>query len=83
MTPGSVRVQGELWQFTAEQMDPVLAKLDQIEAVPELYRRVAVEVFAADDNLLGTAWTYHYASDPEQDGFSRLATMTDGFVSWP
>lgn len=83
MTAGGDRVQGELWQFTADQIDQVLEVLDEIEAAPELYRRVTVEAFDDQDQSLGTAWTYHYATDPANDGFERIEPDEKSRVGWP
>lgn len=83
MTPGTQRVRGEVWQFTAEQMERVLEVLDEIEVVPELYVRAAVEVFDGDNQPLGTAWTYHYATDPTTDGFKKIEATGFDPVQWP
>jgi len=83
MTAGNDHVEGELWQFTADQIDRVLEVLDEIEAVPELYRRVTVEVFDGEDRSLGTAWTYHYATDPANEGFKKIEPDHKNRVDWP
>ncbi|MCP4888773.1 gamma-glutamylcyclotransferase [Rubripirellula sp.] len=83
MTPGHDRVHGELWQFQSPQMNRVLKALDQVEAAPTLYRRITTEVFDPNNQALGIAWTYHYASNPTLDGFQLLIPAADGNIHWP
>ncbi|MGI9466027.1 MAG: gamma-glutamylcyclotransferase family protein [Rubripirellula sp.] len=87
MTSGTDDVVGERWDFRPEQMQRVLEVLDAIEGanqpgVPDLYRRVVVttwnlcEAGTADHRVDAEAacksYTYHYASDPVDDGFARI-----------
>lgn len=74
MVAGGDRVGGQLWRFQPCQVSEVLKVLDEVECVPNLYRRVPVEVFSGsgDRESLGLAWTYLYAKNPLSDGFSKL-----------
>jgi gamma-glutamylcyclotransferase (GGCT)/AIG2-like uncharacterized protein YtfP len=87
MTSGTDDVVGEKWDFRPEQMPRVLEVLDAIEGanqprVPDLYRRVVVTTWdlcesgaaehRADAETSRMSYTYHYASDPEDDGFTRI-----------
>ncbi len=88
MTPGEDRVAGELWLFAPEQIERVLETLDQIEGTnqpnqPDLYHRVATEVHAAAGTSLGMAWTYHYATAPEADGFEAIHASSSVPARWP
>ncbi len=89
MQAGEDRVRGEFWSFTDEQMPQVMRVLDQIEGTnqpgfDDLYRRVRVEVYATDDQPLGTAFGYHYAADPLADGFTRVVPAEpDAWIQWP
>ncbi len=86
MTPGNDRVIGELWEFDESAIEIVLPLLDQIEGTnqpgqTDLYCRVVTDVYAAeDDGCLGQAWTYHYATDPETNGFTRIEQQP---ARWP
>lgn len=93
MLPGSDRVVGELWRFSAGEMPKVLKVLDEIEGVgqpgeADLYRRVAVETFAAETfaaegRTLGVAFAYHYARSPVADGFVPVEpSAADDTVAW-
>ena len=97
MRPGNDRVRGECWRFSPEQMSQVREVLDQVEGtdqpgVANLYDRVVVEVYplASIDRAqvttadqLGTAMAYHYATQPEQDGFQRVVPEKSCGVRWP
>lgn len=83
MTPGEQIVQGELWKFLPDQMDRVLQVLDEVEGVPDLYHRVLVQTTDEHAQPIGPAWTYHYAIDPVDDGFTPIAPSADGLVCWP
>jgi gamma-glutamylcyclotransferase (GGCT)/AIG2-like uncharacterized protein YtfP len=87
MTSGTDDVVGEKWDFRPEQMQRVLEVLDAIEGanqlgVPDLYRRVVVTTWdicelgasghRVDAETARKSYTYHYASDPEDDGFTRI-----------
>lgn len=83
------RVLGELWSFRAEHTARVIKVLDQIEGtnrpnVANLYDRVIVQTFGMLDQSLGDAWGYHYATNPLDDGFTRVhpADPTQR-VTWP
>jgi gamma-glutamylcyclotransferase (GGCT)/AIG2-like uncharacterized protein YtfP len=104
MTSGTDHVVGEKWDFHPEQMQRVLEVLDAIEGanqvgVPELYRRVVVTTWdlcesGAAENCFDAetsrkSYTYHYASDPVDDGFIRILpdqsdeVRVGRFVQWP
>ena len=104
MTSGTDRVVGEKWDFHSEQMQRVLEVLDAIEGTnqvgaPDLYRRVVVATWdlyepgaagnSGDAETSRKAYAYHYASDPADDGFTRiLPGQSDQWpvgrcVQWP
>lgn len=97
MTSGFDRVLGECWAFREAEMAAVLRTLDAIEGAnqpgqPDLYRRVEVEVWSWDvsgDTVIeapaaGTAFAYHYASDPELQGFVRMKPgRPQASICWP
>jgi gamma-glutamylcyclotransferase (GGCT)/AIG2-like uncharacterized protein YtfP len=97
MRLGHDRVRGECWRFAPEQMNLVREVLDQVEGTDQpgtanLYDRVVVEVYslasidraqATTADQLGTALAYHYAVQPEQDGFQRIVPKKSLEVSWP
>ena len=109
MVGGMDRVAGERWDFNPDQMPRVLEVLDRIEGAnqsgqPDLYRRVLVMTWGLRDEgngLLETgesriAFTYHYATEPANDGFIRILPNDFGLepdhsglktgqrlVSWP
>ena len=104
MTSGTDCVVGEKWDFHSEQMQRVLEVLDAIEGAnqvgaPDLYRRVVVATWdlyepgaagnSGDAETSRKAYTYHYASDPADDGFTRiLPGQSDQWsvgpcVQWP
>ena len=89
MTPGQDCVMGEVWEFDDALMPVVLHTLDQIEGTNQpgfdnLYQRVIVEIMSLDDHPLGRAYTYHYATDPESEGFERISPRIAGdYVAWP
>lgn len=89
MTAGEDRVLGERWEFAPEDVPLVIAALDRIEGanqpgLHDLYHRVTTELFSVDGQPLGTAFGYHYATEPANDGFQRLTPAGgDGFVQWP
>ncbi|TWT84134.1 AIG2-like family protein [Planctomycetes bacterium CA13] len=89
MTIGTDRVRGEHRAFAVEELPIVLDRLDSIEGAnqhgcDDLYRRVCVDVFDLNGNRLGQAYGYHYATDPQRDGFQKIdATNENGFVIWP
>ncbi|MAI70646.1 MAG: hypothetical protein CMM01_07020 [Rhodopirellula sp.] len=104
MTSGTDNVFGEKWDFRPEQMQRVLKVLDAIEGanqpgVPDLYRRVVVMTWGLgesgsaehriDADTSRKAYTYHYASDPLDDGFTHILPdhVTLGHVGpgvhWP
>lgn len=87
MISGMDYVLGEKWNFRPEQMQQVLEVLDAIEGanqpgIPDLYRRVIVTTWdlgesvsaahCVDADALGKSYTYHYARDPADDGFTRI-----------
>ena len=86
MTEGSDRVLGELWEFSTAEIAAVLTTLDQIEGAnqpgcDDLYRRLTTPVWDLSGEWLGAAWTYHYASSPQADGF--LPIRGADLVCWP
>lgn len=104
MASGIDHVVGEKWDFHPEQMQRVLEVLDAIEGanqagVPDLYRRVVVPTWdlceagtaenCVDPEISRKSYTYHYASDPADDGFTRIlpGQSDEGcvrpFVQWP
>ncbi|WP_231615716.1 gamma-glutamylcyclotransferase family protein [Novipirellula artificiosorum] len=90
MRSGPDRVLGECWTFAADDMKAVLRALDEIEAASDppcegdLYHRVLIEVFSHADQSLGTAFAYHYATDPVEDGFAPIVPDSpSAFVRWP
>ncbi|MGI9441379.1 MAG: gamma-glutamylcyclotransferase family protein [Rubripirellula sp.] len=104
MTSGTDDVVGEKWDFRPEQMPRVLEVLDAIEGanqqgVPDLYRRVVVTTWdlcesgtnenRIDAEISRKSYTYHYASDPTDDGFTRIMpdqsaeTSVRLCVQWP
>jgi gamma-glutamylcyclotransferase (GGCT)/AIG2-like uncharacterized protein YtfP len=104
MTSGTDDVVGEKWDFRPEQMPRVLEVLDAIEGanqrgVPDLYRRVVVTTWPlcetgtagnrVDAEPARKSYTYHYASDPADDGFTRILpdqlaeTPVGMCVQWP
>ncbi len=85
MTHGTDRVSGERWSFQCEQMLQVLQVLDAIEGAnqptaPDLYRRLIVDTWDLPRESIEMvkqtrairAYTYHYANDPQGDGFQRM-----------
>ena len=87
MTSGTDDVVGEKWDFRSDQIQRVLEVLDAIEGanqpgVPDLYHRVLVTTWdlgeqsaanpRSDAAMSGKCYSYHYASDPEEDGFTRV-----------
>ncbi len=88
MTPGVDRVLGELWCYAASQLPPVLEVLDAIEqtkqpGLEDLYTREIVEIFNIQGRSLGNAFTYHYAGNLMQDGFTKIQMDEDAFTRWP
>ncbi len=104
MTSGTDDVVGERWDFLPEQMQRVLEVLDVIEGAnqlgaPDLYRRVVVTTWelcesGAAENCVDAetsrqSYTYHYASDPADAGFTRILPDQSGdvgvrpCVQWP
>ncbi len=104
MTSGTDNVIGEKWDFRPEQMPRVLEVLDAIEGAnrqgePDLYSRVVVPTWkicesVGDEHRLAAeasvqSYTYHYARDPADDGFTRILPTQAGegrvrpFVQWP
>ncbi|EMI18020.1 AIG2-like domain protein [Rhodopirellula maiorica SM1] len=89
MQAGEDRVLGEFWSFSDDQMHEVLQVLDQIEGTnqpgfDDLYHRVHVEVYTPDNQPLGAAFGYHYATDPLDDGFTRVVPAEpEALVQWP
>lgn len=86
MTAGDDAVMGECWEFADVDVPAVITALDAIEGTnqpgePDLYHRVITEVFDAPGRPIGNAYTYHYATDPADDGFRRV--QADEFASWP
>ena len=89
LRPGGDRIRGEIWTFPAETMPAVIEQLDRIEGTdqrgqPNLYDRVEIEVFEPDQDppVAATAISYHYATDPELEGFDRLPPDESGYVEW-
>ncbi len=88
MTDGVDHVLGERWEFDESVMPCVLKRLDQIEGVghngePDLYLRVTIQTWSPQGESLGEAYAYHYANDPETDGFEKVKPdRADRFVSW-
>ena len=85
MIAGSDKVTGELWTFADPNVDMVIRELDRIEETnqpgrPDLYRRVIVPVFNLDDEFLVRAYTYLYATDPADDGFTPVVGSP---IMWP
>ena len=87
MTSGTDDVVGEKWDFRPDQMQRVLEVLDAIEGanqpgVPDLYHRVFVTTWdlgeqsaanhGSDAAISCKSYCYHYASDPEENGFTRI-----------
>lgn len=88
MIGGNDRVAGELWEFSAKQIEEVIETLDAIEGTNQpgevdLYHRVVTEVYDLAGEPLGDAWTYHYASDPAADGFRPLIPAGNELAGWP
>ncbi len=82
MTAGDGKVQGELWRFDPQTMPLVLTRLDEIAGAnqpgqPDLYIRVVIEVADEIGRPIGDAYTYLYATPPEEDGFIPIGD------SWP
>lgn len=90
MRPGDDRVAGECWEFETSDMPAVVHALDIVEGtdqpgIPNLYDRVTVEVFSpivSDPSVW--AYGYHYATDPAEDGFVKIAAdAKTGYARWP
>jgi gamma-glutamylcyclotransferase (GGCT)/AIG2-like uncharacterized protein YtfP len=86
LVAGADRVIGELWCYDTA-LDRVVQVLDEIEetnqvGVPDLYKRAIVQVHSLDGNLIGPAYTYHYAQDLKADGFSYHMPV-EGWSRWP
>lgn len=87
LMPGNHRVMGQCWSFTADQIERVLATLDEIEGTngnspADLYHRRIVDVTIVSEQLRLPAYTYFYHRDPIADGFTS-APVVDGSQSWP
>lgn len=89
MLAGNDRVLGECWEFDVDDMDRVVDRLDEVEwanqpGQPDLYTRVTIDVFDSKGQRISSALTYHYATDPILDGFTRVTPQsTEGYVAWP
>jgi len=84
---GESRVAGQIWAFMPDDMEKVLESLDKVEGLsdggsPGLYERDVVEVFGDDGSVIGHAFVYFYASDPNEDGFEPMEPGDDGFIHW-
>ena len=51
MKSGSDRVRGQWWRFDPEHLASTLQALDEVEAAPDLYQRVIVDVFDIPSEL--------------------------------
>jgi gamma-glutamylcyclotransferase (GGCT)/AIG2-like uncharacterized protein YtfP len=87
MTPGDDRVLGELWSFRPDDMPAVVRVLDEVEGAnqpgqPDLYRRVIVQAWSLEDDSSRQAFAFHYAVDPQLDGFTPMTPDPGGWVKW-
>lgn len=93
LTSGDDKVLGEIWRFVPSQIPMVIEALDAIEGcnqldasgrdrLPDLYKRVVVEATCVETGEVSPAFTYFYACDLAEDGFTRLESGADGFAQW-